>query len=70
MPGPVSVTARTALPSRVPTGVHSAEDGTNLPLLLARSRHSSVRSVERQTRLGPEAVARYGAQIDPARRRQ
>jgi hypothetical protein len=26
---------------------HAAEDGTNLPLLLARSRHASVRSLER-----------------------
>jgi integrase len=26
---------------------HAAEDGTNLPMLLARSRHASVRSLER-----------------------
>jgi hypothetical protein len=31
---------------------HAAEDGTNLPLLLARSRHASVRSLERYARLG------------------
>jgi hypothetical protein len=36
---------------------HAAEDGTNLPLLLARSRHASVRSLERYARPGPEAVA-------------
>jgi integrase/recombinase XerC/integrase/recombinase XerD len=29
---------------------HAAEDGTNLPLLLARSRHASVRSLERYAR--------------------
>jgi hypothetical protein len=28
---------------------HAAEDGTNLPLLLAQSRHASVRSLERAT---------------------
>jgi integrase/recombinase XerD len=37
---------------------HAAEDGTNLPLLLARSRHASIRSLERYARPGPEAVAR------------
>ena len=47
---------------------HAAEDGTNLPLLLARSRHASVRSLERYARPGPEAVARHLAQTDPARR--
>jgi integrase len=36
---------------------HAAEDGTNLPLLLARSRHASVRSPERYARPRPEAVA-------------
>jgi hypothetical protein len=36
---------------------HAAEDGTNLPLLLARSRHASVRSLERYAHPGPEAVA-------------
>ncbi len=48
---------------------HAAQDGTNLPLLLARSRHASVRSLERYARPGPEAVARHLAETDPARRR-
>ena len=48
---------------------HEAEDGTNTPLLLARSRHASVRSLERYTRPGPEAVARHVASRDPSRRR-
>jgi integrase/recombinase XerD len=48
---------------------HAAEDGTNLPLLLARSRHASVRSLERYARPGPEAVARRLAETDPARHR-
>jgi integrase/recombinase XerC/integrase/recombinase XerD len=49
---------------------HAAEAGTNLPLLLARSRHASVRSLERYARPGPEAVARLVAEQDSARRRR
>ena len=49
---------------------HAAEDGTNTPLLLARSRHASVRSLERYARPSPEAVARHVAEHDPARRRR
>ncbi len=49
---------------------HAAEDGTNTPILLARSRHASVRSLERYARPGPEAVARHGAEHAPARRRR
>ena len=48
----------------------SSEDGTSTPMLLARSRHASVRSFERYARLGPEAVARYVAAADPAARRR
>jgi integrase/recombinase XerD len=48
---------------------HEAEDGTNTPMLLARSRHASVRSLERYARPGPEAVARHVASRDPAARR-
>jgi integrase len=32
---------------------HEAEDGTNTPMLLARSRHASVRSLERYARPSP-----------------
>ena len=49
---------------------HAAEDGTNLPLLLARSRHASIRSLERYARPGPEAVGRHVAATDPAARRR
>jgi len=49
---------------------HAAEDGTNTPILLARSRHASMRSLERYARPGPEAVARHVAAQDPARRRR
>jgi integrase/recombinase XerD len=47
---------------------HEAEDGTNTPMLLARSRHASVRSLERYA-LVDEAVARHVARRDPAARR-
>ena len=49
---------------------HAAEDGTNTPILLARSRHASVRSLESYARPSPEAVARHIAEHDPARRRR
>jgi integrase/recombinase XerD len=48
---------------------HAAEDGTNLPLLLARCWHASVRLLERYARPGTEVVARQLAEPDPARRR-
>lgn len=49
---------------------HAAEDGDSLVMLLARSRHASVRSLERYARPGPDAVARHVAARDPARRRR
>jgi Tetratricopeptide repeat len=49
---------------------HEAEDGTSTPMLLARSRHASVRSLERYARPGPEAVGRHVAATDPAARRR
>jgi len=49
---------------------HAAEDGTNTPMLLARSRHASIRSLERYARPGPEAVAAHLAATDPAARRR
>ena len=45
---------------------HEAEGGTSTPMLLARSRHASVRSLERYARPGPESVARHVALTDPA----
>ncbi len=49
---------------------HDAEDGTSTPMLLARSRHASVRSLERYARPGVDAVAQHVAERDPARRRR
>jgi len=49
---------------------HDAESGTNTPMLLARSRHASMRSLERYDRPGPEALARHAAATDPAARRR
>ena len=44
--------------------------GTSIPMLLARSRHASVRSLERYARSGVDAVARHVAERDPAARRR
>ncbi|MFD3874853.1 hypothetical protein [Streptomyces sp. NPDC058623] len=49
---------------------HDAEDGASTPMLLARSRHASVRSLERYARPGVDAVARHVAERDPAARRK
>jgi integrase len=48
---------------------HLAEDGVPTILLMAKSRHSSLRVVEGYARPGVEAVARLTAEHDPARRR-
>ncbi|WP_211367046.1 hypothetical protein [Pseudonocardia kunmingensis] len=49
---------------------HDAEDGTSTPMLLARSRHASVRSLERCARPGVDSVARHVAERDHAARRR
>ncbi|MFI5689758.1 site-specific integrase [Streptomyces sp. NPDC051636] len=49
---------------------HDAEDGTSTPILLARSRHASVRSLEQYARPGVDAVARHVAERAPAARRR
>ncbi|MET9405795.1 hypothetical protein ABZX90_08420 [Streptomyces sp. NPDC002935] len=45
--------------------MHDAEDGTSTPMPLARSRHASVRSLERYARPGVNSVARHVAERDP-----
>jgi integrase/recombinase XerD len=49
---------------------HLAEDSVALPLLMAKSRHASLRSLQRYARPGTEAVAALTAAHDPARRRR
>jgi integrase/recombinase XerC/integrase/recombinase XerD len=49
---------------------HLAEDNVALPLLMAKSRHASLRSLQRYARPGTEAVAALTAAHDPARRRR
>jgi len=49
---------------------HLAEDGVNLPLLMAKSGHESLRSLQKYARPGAEAVAAMTAAHDPARRRR
>ena len=45
-----------------------AEQNVALPLLMAKSRHRNLRTVQRYARPGPEAVAALTAEHDPARR--
>jgi integrase len=48
---------------------HDAEQGTGTPMLMARSGHTSVRSLAKYARVSAEALARHQAEHDPARRR-
>jgi integrase len=48
---------------------HDAEDGTGTPMLMARSGHTSVRSLARYARVSAGALARHQAERDPAWRR-
>jgi integrase/recombinase XerD len=50
--------------------IHLAEQNVSLPLLMAKSRHTSLRSLQRYARPGPEAVAALTAATDSARRRR
>ena len=47
---------------------HLAEAGVNLPLLMAKSGHENLRSLQKYARPGAEAVAAMTAAHDPARR--
>jgi integrase len=49
---------------------HLAEANVGLALLMAKSRHTSLRSLQRYARPGPEAVAQLTAEHDPERRRR
>jgi integrase len=49
---------------------HLAEEEVSLPLLMAKSRHTSLRSLQRYARPGSEAVAKLTAEHDPERRRR
>jgi len=48
---------------------HLGEAGESTVLLMAKSRHRSLRTLQRYARPGPEAVAALTARHDPARRR-
>lgn len=48
---------------------HLAEAGVPLPLLMAKSRHASLRTLQRYARPSVDAVAQLTADHDPARRR-
>ncbi len=49
---------------------HLAEANVGLPLLMAKSRHVSLRSLQKYARPGVDAVAQLTAEHDPARRRR
>ena len=49
---------------------HDAEDGTGTHMLMARSGHTSVRSLAKYARVSAEALQRHQAERDPLRRRQ
>lgn len=49
---------------------HLAEAGVSLPLLMAKSGHQNLRSLQRYARPGAEAVAAMTAAHDPGRRRR
>ncbi|SHN16803.1 hypothetical protein [Actinacidiphila paucisporea] len=49
---------------------HDAERSISTPMLLARSRHASVRSLERYARPSVDSVAAHVAASDPAARRR
>jgi len=48
---------------------HLAEANVALPLLMAKSRHTSLRWLHKYARPGVDAVAKLTADHDPARRR-
>jgi integrase/recombinase XerC/integrase/recombinase XerD len=48
---------------------HDADDGTSTMVLMARSGHTSVRSLAKYARVSAEALQRHQEQRDPARRR-
>ena len=48
---------------------HMAEDGASAPMLMTKSRHLSIASLGRYARPGVEALQRWEAERDPARRR-
>jgi len=48
---------------------HLAEADVQLPLLMAKSRHRSLRTLQRYARPGPDAVAALTAAHDTGRRR-
>jgi integrase len=48
---------------------HDAETGTGTPMLMARSGHTSVRSLAKYAKVSAEALQRHQAERDPARRR-
>jgi len=49
---------------------HPAEDNVALPMLMAESRHTSLRSLQKYARPSADAVAAFTAAHDPERQRR
>lgn len=49
---------------------HAAEDGTSTPMMMARSGHTSVRSLAKYARVSAAALRQHQADTDPARRKR
>jgi len=49
---------------------HLAEDNVALPMLMPKSRHTSLRSLQKYAQPGADAVAAMTAAHDPERRRR
>ena len=49
---------------------HLAESGVQLPILMSKSRHTSLRSLQKYAQPGADAVAAMTAAHDPERRRR
>jgi hypothetical protein len=59
-----------AAPLRHSALTHLAEESVSLALLMAKSRHTSLRSLQKYARPGVDAVAKLTADHDPAGRRR
>jgi integrase len=66
----VSATAWTLHQLRHSALTHLAEAGVNLPLLMAKSGHQNLRSLQKYARPSAQAVAAMTGAHDPARRRR
>ena len=65
----VDAPQETTHPPRTSSHCQHARRAPQLPLLMAKSRHRSLRTLRRYAHPGPDAAAALTAAHDPARRR-